>query len=347
MRMPVRSPASANGFLETSPTMKAVRFHGVGDLRVEDVPRPGDLTPGQVRLAVRAAGICGSDLHNFRTGMWMSRLPVTPGHEFAAEVTELGAGVDHLAPGDLVVADSRATCGACPNCLVGRRNLCDRIGYVGEVCDGGFAQEVVLFAHQVIKVPAGVAPEIAALSEPLAVALRVVRRLDPKPGQRILIAGGGAIGGLAALLLSEFGLGPVSLAERNVARTALLARVANVEIVALEQASGYPSAIEATGSAAVLRQLIGNVGPGARIVMVGIFDGEAVIPVNRLVEGEIELVGSAVYQDEQREAVDLLPRLASRLQALISPAIPLDAVPSAYGKLIAGGEAALKTIMRP
>lgn len=327
--------------------MKAVRFHGVGDLRVEEVPRPGDLMPGQVRLAVRAAGICGSDLHNFRTGMWMSRLPVTPGHEFAAEVTEVGAGVGHLAPGDLVVADLRATCGECPNCLAGRRNLCNRIGYIGEVCDGGFAEEVVLSAAQVIKVPAGVEPEIAALSEPLAVALRVVRRLDPKPGQPILIAGGGAIGGLAALLLSEFGFGPVSMAERNPARAVLLARVANVEIVTLDQVSGYPLAIEATGSAAVLRTLIGDVAPGGRIVMVGIFDGEAVIPVNRLVEGEIELIGSAVFQEEQREAVDLLPRLALRLQALIGPAITLDAVPSAYGKLIAGGEAALKTIMRP
>jgi (R,R)-butanediol dehydrogenase/meso-butanediol dehydrogenase/diacetyl reductase len=327
--------------------MKAVRFHGVGDLRVEEVPKPGGLAAGTVRLAVRAAGICGSDLHNFRTGMWMSRLPVTPGHEFAAEVTELGPGVDRLALGDLVVADSRATCGECPNCVAGRRNLCDRIGYVGEVCDGGFAEEVVLPANRVIKVPPGVAPEIAALSEPLAVALRVVRRLDPKPGQPILIAGGGAIGGLAALLLSEFGFGPVSLAERNTARASLLARIAGVEIVTLDQARDYPLAIEATGSASVLRVLIDSVSAGGRIVMVGIFDGEAVIPVNRLVEGEIELIGSAVFQGEQQEAVDLLPHLAARLQALIGPVIALDAVPAAYGKLIAGGEAALKTILRP
>ena len=66
--------------------MRAVRFHGVGDLRVEDVPAAAAPGAGEVRLRVRAAGICGSDLHNFKTGQWVSRLPVTPGHEFAAEV---------------------------------------------------------------------------------------------------------------------------------------------------------------------------------------------------------------------------------------------------------------------
>src|ERR1700756_5336306 len=104
--------------------MKAVRFHGVGDLRVEDVAPPGALPSGHVRLKVRAAGICGSDLHNFRTGMWVSRLPVTPGHEFAGEVVELGGEVGDLTLGDLVVADSRANCGSCAHCREGRGNLC-------------------------------------------------------------------------------------------------------------------------------------------------------------------------------------------------------------------------------
>src|SRR5262245_593855 len=103
--------------------MRAVRFHGVGDLRIEDVPVPDTPGAGEVRLRVRAAGICGSDLHNFKTGQWISRLPVTPGHEFAAEVLEVGTGVTALKPGDLVVADSRARCGNCANCKAGRYNL--------------------------------------------------------------------------------------------------------------------------------------------------------------------------------------------------------------------------------
>jgi (R,R)-butanediol dehydrogenase / meso-butanediol dehydrogenase / diacetyl reductase len=79
-------------------TMRAVRLHGIGDLRVEEVPSPPTPGEGEVRLRVLAAGICGSDLHNFKTGQWIARLPVTPGHEFAAEVLEVGVCVTIIRP---------------------------------------------------------------------------------------------------------------------------------------------------------------------------------------------------------------------------------------------------------
>ena len=135
--------------------MRAVRLHGVGELRVEEVASPGPPPAGYLRLAVKAAGICGSDLHNYRTGQWISHLPVTPGHEFAATVAELGADVGGFNPGDLVVADSRANCGTCFHCLEGNGNLCLAMGYVGEVSDGGFAEETLLPADRVLRVPAG------------------------------------------------------------------------------------------------------------------------------------------------------------------------------------------------
>ena len=102
--------------------MRAVRFHGVGDLRIEDVPVPKAPDAGEVRLRVRAAGICGSDLHNFKTGQWVSRLPVTPGHEFAAEVLEVGAGVAGLKVG-------RSGRGRLPRTLRPLRN-CRRAGII-------------------------------------------------------------------------------------------------------------------------------------------------------------------------------------------------------------------------
>ena len=86
-----------------------------------------------MRLRVTAAGICGSDLHNYRTGAWISRSPAVAGHEFAAIVDAVGAGVAELQPGDQVVADSRFTCGSCPACRAGRPNVCQHLGFVGEV----------------------------------------------------------------------------------------------------------------------------------------------------------------------------------------------------------------------
>ncbi|TKD44940.1 MAG: dehydrogenase, partial [Mesorhizobium sp.] len=189
--------------------MKAARLHAAGDLRVEDVPSPGEPAPGWVRLRVTAAGICGSDLHNFRTGQWISRVPSVAGHEFAGEVTAVGAGVSQLASGDRVIADSRFWCGECPACRAGLHNVCARLGFVGEVCDGGFAEETELPARLLLRHDPALDPAIAAMAEPLAVALHAVRRLSAPAGVPVLIAGCGPIGGLAALLLSRHGERPV------------------------------------------------------------------------------------------------------------------------------------------
>ncbi len=80
--------------------MRAVRLYDVGDLRVEDVPEPTILAADGILVRVAAAGICGSDLHNFRTGQWMSRRPSIPGHELAGDVIAIGSGVMRFAPGD-------------------------------------------------------------------------------------------------------------------------------------------------------------------------------------------------------------------------------------------------------
>jgi len=335
--------------------MRAVRFHKPGDLRVEDVPWPPAPGPGQVLLRVTAAGICGSDLHNYRTGMWVADLPVTPGHELSGEVLAVGPGVTGFAPGDLAVADSRVACGTCPNCLARRGNLCGRIGFVGEVCDGGFAEQVVLPATGLLKAPAGLSPLIAAMAEPLAVALHAMRRLDPSPGAPILITGGGTIGGLTALLLAEHGFGPILLAERNPARAALLAAVVGTRPVALDQDSLKQATggsdprfcLDATGSLDVLRFLLRATASGGRLAMVGIFHGEGVLDPNLIVERELDLRGCSVYAGEQAEALALLPRLAGKLAQLAEAPIGLDAVPAAYERLIRGDSDRLKTLIVP
>jgi (R,R)-butanediol dehydrogenase/meso-butanediol dehydrogenase/diacetyl reductase len=333
--------------------MRAVRFHGVGRITVEDVPPPPAPAAGQARLRVLAAGICGSDLHNFKTGQWIAHLPVTPGHEFAAEVIDLGPGVTGLKPGDRVVADSRVPCGACEQCRGGRHNLCTRLGYVGEVCDGGFAEQVVLPAKGLLRVDPAIPPAVAALTEPLAVALHAIKRAEPKPGAPV--AGAGPVGGLACLLLKHLGYGPVLFAERHAARRDLVARETGAQPVTLEAeavaaaTSGRPidCAIEATGVAPVLDQLVNLVGPGARIAMVGIPSGPASINAIAVVEREIELRGCSSFRDELPDAARLLGELAGPLSRLAEDPIPLEQVPEAYRRLIESGGTRLKTIIRP
>jgi (R,R)-butanediol dehydrogenase/meso-butanediol dehydrogenase/diacetyl reductase len=336
--------------------MKAVRLHKAGDLRVEEVAAPGDLLEGWVRLTVTAAGICGSDLHNYRTGQWITRAPSIAGHELTGIVSAIHPSVEGFKVGDHVVADSRFWCGACAACRAGRQQLCARLGFVGEACDGGFAEEIVLPARLLLSVAADIDPAVAAMAEPLAVALHAVRRLTPRPGQPVLVVGCGPIGGLAALVLAQQHDGPLLLADRNAARASLVAEVTGGRVVALDPEAIHAAlgdtdarlaAIEATGNVAALGQLVGAMGPGGTIALVGIYHGSLQLDPNALVEREIALIGCHAFADELPEAVGLLGPFSGDLARLIDRQIILDEVPAAYQRLIAGEARGLKTIVRP
>lgn len=334
-------------------TMRAARLYGPGDLRVEDIAAPGAPEPGWVKLRVDAAGICGSDLHNFRTGQWISRSPSTAGHELTGTVIAIGEGVDTVGVGDRVVADSRFWCGECAQCHAGRRHLCTSLGFVGEICDGGFAEQAVLPARLLHVVDAVLDERVAAMAEPLAVALHAVRRL-PKTAGSVLVVGCGTIGGLAALLLSRTFAGTVLVADRNQGRCTRVARITGASIVDLNRdaiaaaTADAPllAAVEATGSVAALGQLLGVLDAGGTVAMVGIFHGRLDIDPNILVEREIALLGCHAFADELPDAIRMLGELTEPMVELIDREIGLDDVPAAYKRLLAGQGDGLKTIIR-
>ena len=333
--------------------MLAARLYAPGDLRIETVDRPGAPAAGSVRLAVTAAGICGSDLHNYRTGRWIGRSPSTPGHELTGTVEAIGEGVDGFAPGDAVVADSRVWCGTCPACSAGRRNLCHDLGFVGEVCDGGFAEAVTLPARLLVRVDKALDPAVAVMAEPLAVALHVARRLRPPAGAPVLVAGCGPIGGLTALVLADAGH-PVAILDRNAARRELVAAVTGAVPVggdpaAVEAALGARPlhAVDATGSLAIVEAILEVLAGGGTLALVGISHGRLPLDPNGLVEREISLVGCSAFADELTGAVERLPGLAARIRRLVDAEIAIPDIPAAYARLLEGRSAGLKTVVRP
>jgi (R,R)-butanediol dehydrogenase/meso-butanediol dehydrogenase/diacetyl reductase len=333
--------------------MPAVRLHGVRDLRFEHIEAPETTGEQEVIVAVEAAGICGSDLHNYRTGQWLTRAPSVPGHEFCARVVKAGSRVTALAQGDRVVADSRVFCRNCESCRAGKPQLCRSIGYVGEVIDGGFASLARLPEHQLVRLPDQEIPAtVAVMAEPLAVALHAAALLAPDSDAPIIIAGAGPIGALAAIVLAHGGFGPLYVIDRNAARRDLVGRLTGARALALDDIEGStgrwrPHAVETTGSAAVARRLIDTLSPGGRMVSVGIFDEEAGLDLNRIVEGEIELRGCAAFSGELGTAVELLDELAGKLSLLAGPAIGLADVPRVYGELCEGRTETVKTIIDP
>ncbi|MDW9546456.1 zinc-dependent alcohol dehydrogenase [Sinorhizobium meliloti] len=333
--------------------MKAVRLYGAMDLRVGEVAEPSAPPPGFVNLEVRAAGICGSDLHNYRTGQWISRRPSTAGHEFCGRVTAIGEGVSHVVRGDLVSADSRMWCGTCPACTSGRSNVCETLGFVGEICDGGFAEAVQLPARLVVRHDPQLSPHVAAMAEPLAVALHAVRRLAIPAGEPVLVIGCGTIGGLSALLLSRLHDGPLLLGDLNADKAALVAEVTGGAVVALDRAvveaalSGgrVRYALDATGSIQAIARALDILSGGGALALVGIGHGKLDFDPNIIVEREISLVGCHAFAGELREAVGLLVDLAPALQRFIEVLPALDDVPEAYERLLRGESKALKTII--
>ncbi|MDW9508335.1 alcohol dehydrogenase catalytic domain-containing protein [Sinorhizobium meliloti] len=333
--------------------MKAVRLYGAMDLRVGEVAEPSAPPPGFVNLEVRAAGICGSDLHNYRTGQWISRRPSTAGHEFCGRVTAIGDGVSHVVRGDVVSADSRMWCGTCPACTSGRSNVCETLGFVGEICDGGFAEAVQLPARLVVRHDPQLSPHVAAMAEPLAVALHAVRRLAIPAGEPVLVIGCGTIGGLSALLLSRLHDGPLLLGDLNADKAALVAEVTGGTVVALDRAvveaalSGgrVRYALDATGSIQAIARALDILSGGGALALVGIGHGKLDFDPNIIVEREISLVGCHAFAGELPEAVGLLVDLVPALQRFIEVLPALDDVPEAYERLLRGESKALKTII--
>jgi len=333
--------------------MKAVRLHDALDLRVEEVAEPAPPPPGHVNLKVRAAGICGSDLHNFRTGQWISRRPSTAGHEFCGEVIAVGEGVLDFQIGDFVLTDSRVWCGQCPSCRSGRMMICEKLGFVGEVCDGGFAEQTQLPARLLMRHDRALPARIAAMAEPLAVALHAVRRLALPKGEPVLVIGCGTIGGLSALLLSRLHDGPLLLVDRNVDRLALVEDLTGGVRVDLDRASIHALlgdrrlryALDATGSVQAIHAGISLLAGGGTLALVGISHGTITLDPNLLVEREIGLLGCHAFNDELPEAVSLLPELAGALDRLCEPIKSLDDIPATYERLMQHGSPKLKSVV--
>lgn len=183
--------------------MRAWVLHGPGDFRLETVGEPA-LSGTEVLVAVKAAGICGSDVPRIcRTGAHVH--PLVPGHEFAGIVVRAGAYADAGWLGKRVGVFPLIPCNSCLPCQRGEYELCRNYSYLGSRRDGGFAEYAAVPVGNLLQLPAGVSFEEAALLEPMAVAVHAMRRAMPKTSVVAAVCGLGIIGLLLAMFLREAG----------------------------------------------------------------------------------------------------------------------------------------------
>jgi L-iditol 2-dehydrogenase len=287
-----------------------------GEAGVEDVPfvRPG---AGEVSLRVASCGICGSDVHAFRSdaGFEWVRPPITLGHEFSGTVESVGPGVTKVSPGDRVVAVAIQGCGRCETCLASSTQLCpDRVA-VGLSRDGGMAEYAVMPEQHLVPVPEGLDLAVATLCEPLSVAVHAVDvRAEIEPGQRVVVSGPGPIGILcgmlarlrgAEVLLTGVGQDSESrlpAAERVGLRTANLNEKPLEEHLRDSLGDYAPDVwIESSGSVRALGSALVSVRPGGMVAVVGLYAEDMRFSPTDAVRREISLLfsyscNSADYQ---------------------------------------------------
>ncbi|MFI6302918.1 zinc-binding dehydrogenase [Amycolatopsis thailandensis] len=269
-------------------TMKAAVYHGTRDIRIERVPLP-EPRAGEVLVAVRRSGICGTDATEWAAGPVMVPLhrrhpasghlgPMIPGHEFVGEVVDGRAG---LPAGTLVAAGAGVWCGRCDRCALGRTNICRGYYTLGLNAPGGLAEYVAAPVKTLRPIPDGLSVDAAGMAQPLAVGLHAARRAGVRDGDSVVIIGAGAIGtfvlaGLGHLRRADVTVidlpGPkLERAAKLGATRTLPARQDVVEAVLAGTAGrGADVVIEASGAPGQFENALRMVTTGGRVLAVGL-----------------------------------------------------------------------------
>ncbi|KAI0908749.1 GroES-like protein [Ustulina deusta] len=204
--------------------MKAARYYGREDIRIEQVPEPA-VRPGQIKIAPAFVGLCGTDLHEYVGGpnfcptyqhpITGEAIPITLGHEFSGVIKEIGPGVTGFEIGQACAVQPTIFCGHCTACESGAENVCDVAGFVGlSGGGGGLSQAVCVNATHVFPLPEGLELETGALVEPLSVAWHALSAApEISPNSIILIIGGGPIGLAMILCLKAKGVETIIVSE--------------------------------------------------------------------------------------------------------------------------------------
>lgn len=297
--------------------MRAIVFHGPGDVRVEDVPTVDKAGPGELLLKVDVVGICGTDAHEFASGPHMFPIttahpvtghvgPMIPGHEIAGTVVSVGADVADFREGDLVVSGAGMSCGHCHWCRRGMTNLCREYATLGLSTDGGLAEYVTTPADICVNASdLGISPDVAALGQPMSIAVHAMRRGRLQSDEIAVILGAGGIGAFLtyavahraqAVVVSDLDEERLDIARSLGATYTVRAGGERSVAEVLAEYELIPSVIyEVSGSAAGIAEALRLAPRGCRIVLVGLQGRPYELDARTLSLTELELIGTNAH----------------------------------------------------
>lgn len=334
----------------------------VGCRLVTDRAEP-DLVPGQVRVAVAATSVCGSDASIYRSTAAARELglvfPVTMGHEVSGTVIEVAAHTVAPPIGTRVAVETHLGCGVCFYCTSGAEHNCAELSLLGIHVDGGFAERVVIPARSCFPLPEGMDFETGALLEPAGSAMHAVLRCNvPLAGASVLVTGGGPVGLVMAQIADALGARHVVVVEPGGRRRAM-AEQRGTQAVDLDtdpllvmddtarRRGGYDVGFECSGSMAALGTLVRCSRREGAVMAVGLVGGDFPLAVTRtLVTRGLTLRGSfgrSLWQTwEQLSALVMAGKVD--LAGLATHRLPLSGLPRALELM---GEGAGKVMLLP
>lgn len=328
-------------------TMRAVVVAQYGG-RLQVMERPVPRPPfGEVLVAVRASGLCSTDLHLLSGRQPLGELPRILGHELAGEVVELGDGVTDWRLGDRVTAALDVTCGRCRHCLAGQTQLCRTMRRIGFERDGGHAEYVVVPAANLVRLPADISYDAAAIL-PDAVACMyhsIIRQGGVGIGSRVLILGVGGLGihGVqiavaagAKVLATSRQPNRIALAEQNGAtglNTALEPLAAAVD--EFTGGEGVDVVVDNIGTRDSVREGLSVLAPGGKFLVVAYLDESFEIPSMRLFTCEQEIIGCR--GSTRQDLIDVVALVESgQIRPVIGARYPLEQITAAAARLESG-----------
>jgi threonine dehydrogenase-like Zn-dependent dehydrogenase len=342
--------------------VRAAVTERVGSMSVLERPEPGDPGPGQVLIHPEAVGICGSDYHFFSGELsdaaGGSQFPRVLGHEVGATIAALGPDCrPQLATGQRVAMLPISACGHCYPCRVGRPNACDNFQLVGIHLDGGLQELLTLPQAQVFPIQAADGA-LAALVEPVSVAVHAVRRGRIAAGERVVVLGAGPIGQCLALVAIELGADVllIDLQENRLELGAALGAdtllwTTGHDVVARAREwggpGGPPVAMDATGVPAAVRAMVDMVASAGRAVQVGMSTDEVSLRIGSLTEKELDVLGASCCDTgDFAEAVGVVERNSEAVARLVSHEFTLDQAPEAMRFALSNPTEVMKVVIR-
>ncbi|MEW5977363.1 MAG: 2,3-butanediol dehydrogenase [Acidobacteriota bacterium] len=325
--------------------MKALVYHGRKDVRYEDVELENRVGSHDVRLRVKAAGLCHTDFNEYAHGpLYIAQtphvrtgrsIPLVIGHEFSGEVVEVGTEVREFRAGDRVAVNAVDSCRHCFYCRRSLYALCPTAAYIGFGRDGGFAEFAVVPALCCHRLAPNVSDQAGALVEPLSVALHAVRQAGTEVGSRVAVVGGGAIGLCTLQALRAVGVRDVLVLEKAQVKARFSEELGATAVLNPDQVDpraavqdltdglGADFTFECVGSAQALRTAVSVTRPGGTVCVAGVFPEAFEFDFNDLLSQEKKIVTSIAYGDEFPLVIGMLADGRLKAEPLITNTVPL------------------------